>query len=167
MWEYLDVMDKNLLYIYARVLAGEGSCLRLTHNANSDEVTTTAAQDEEIRKKFYYLIWFVFRYVLGCETLEQALAYSNDEYEQLLEKFALDRLFSERKKDERRLYIGVNKDVSFYRIDDMRIILEILYNRYNLWEQLDCFIRNTKNMRQKRCIEAKARYQQMLGVDKK
>lgn len=162
MWDYLDDIDKNLLYIYAAVLAGEGKYMRLSHNTEAE--TDTAEQDEEVKKKHFYLVWFVFRYVLGCETLEQALAFSDDEYKALLNKFKLNCIIDFH-KGKQKLYIGINKDIPLYRIEDMRIILEILYNRYNLWEQLDCFIRNTKNMRQKRCIEVKERYQQMLGVD--
>ena len=146
MWKFLDEMDMNLLYDYADILAEE--------KTNLDLHTDNSAQR---RNKAYYIIYFVYRYVLGCETLEEALKHAN---EQTLRQFRLKHFL-----DHFYIYVGVDGDeqnkLTFYKTSDISIILEILYNRYDFWEQLDCFYRNTERTRKKQCDEAIKRLKQI------
>lgn len=143
MWTFLDKMNYNILYEYADVIAGTKSNLDL-HSTDEDER----------QKKAYYIINFVYKYVLNCETLEEALSCTSDD---LLKKYHLKHFL-----DHYYLYVGIGEyKRPFYRTSDMAMILEILYNRYDFWEQLDCFCRNTKNLRKRRCLEAIELYKVM------
>lgn len=102
----------------------------------------------------YYLIWFVYRYVLNCKTLDETKQYANEE---TLKKYHLKSYIV-----HNCLYIGANKDICFRKTEDIGIILEILYNRYGFFEQMECFIRNTKNVRQNRCRQAMEKYREMF-----
>lgn len=136
MWDFLDKTNHNLLYEYADVIAGTKTYLVL-HST-----------DEEAKKeKAYYIINFVYRYVLQCTTLEEALYYIDED--------TLIRYHIKPFLDNKYLYVGAGETKrTFYKSSDMSMILEILYNRYDFWEQLDCFCRGTKNPRRKRCLEA-------------
>lgn len=154
-WNYLDKMDKNLLYLYASKLVKNGHNQNLyvpssTGNAECDELLDA----ESRRKSAFYLIWFVYRWVLGCETLEQAELYANAE---TLKRFKLISLFGHNQK---RIYIGIYGINEIYLYDykngDLNIVLEILYNRYDVLEQLECYIRRTEGTLRKnrfRCIK--------------
>ena len=62
-------------------------------------------------------------------------------------------------------YIYVDLDAELvFRESDIAIILEILYNRYNIIEQLECFARNTHNHRKKKCLQVLEEYKQMMAV---
>lgn len=155
MWDYLDKMDKNLLYLYASKLIKDGRNQNLyvpsnTGNAERDEMIDA----ENRRKSAFYLIWFVYRWVLGCETLEQAELYANAE---TLKRFKLIPLFGHNQK---RIYIGIYGINEIYLYDykngDLNIVLEILYKRYDFLEQLECYIRRTQGTLRKnrfRCIK--------------
>lgn len=167
MWEYLDRMDKNLLYMYAALLQGQQKQI---HRYNrQEEVTEEELHQREIQDKndTLYLVWFVYRYVLGCKTLEEALALPVTE---TLEKYKLKKPIL----SSRVLYLGIDKDILLWKEEDMAIVLEILYKRLNFWEQLDCFIEKAgkgsgkkMNIRQKRCLEAKERYKALLSEKNK
>ena len=108
---------------------------------------------ESKRNNAFYIIWFVFRYVLGCVTLEQAELMATEE---VLKKYKLVSLFH-----QRHIYIGVYglNEIYFYKYNegDINIVLEILYNRYDFFEQLECFIRRTEGTARStrnRCIKA-------------
>lgn len=137
-WNYLDKPNKNLLYQYVNSLATNGYAQ--WREADNQEVNKNNA---------YYIIWFVYRYVLGCDTLEKALSQNHIE---VLSQYKLGRsMFSEHSV----LYIDVgDKSVKFWDIRDIYIVLEILYNRYNLIEQLQCFIRLSDGKRRSSCIKA-------------
>lgn len=152
-WGFLDKMDKNLLYLYVSNLAnGNRKSLYLpseTGVSSRDEVINA----EKRRKSAFYLIWFVYRWVLGCETLEQAEQYANEE---TLKRYNLTSLFGHNQK---RIYIGVYGVNEIYLYDyksgDLNIVLEILYNRYDFIEQLECYIRRTQETTRKnrfRCV---------------
>lgn len=148
MWDYLDKMNHNLLYKYADVISGKR---RHFHNTDSEKDASFNA--EEKKKNACYLIWFVYRYILQCKTLEETVPYQNEE---ILKKYKLTSFFI-----NDAIFI-CNDDIHFRKkTEDIAIILEILYGRYTLWEQFDCFIRNTAGIRQTRCKKAKEKYWNM------
>lgn len=155
MWEFLEKMDKNLLYSYAQVISGEKKQLQASKSSKAD---ITEADEikmaEKSRNRAYYLIWFVYRYVLKCKTLNETKPYANEE---TLKKYHLNSYII-----HNCLYIGINKEICFRKAEDIIIILEILYNRYGFFEQMECFIRNTKNVRQNRCKQVKKKYEEMF-----
>lgn len=166
MWEYLDKMDKNLLYMYASLLSKQQKQLHI-FNRSEEELT-----DEEIhrreaqtRNNGFYLVWFVYRYVLNCQTLEEALAMPASE---VIEKYGLKHFVYSPQAKYAKLYIGIDKDIPLWKESDMAIVLEILYKRLGFWEQLDLFVERAGspsgklNVRQKRCLEAKQRYMTLL-----
>lgn len=128
-WKYLDTFQSNLLYIYCDCLENRTESVRL-----NDKKSDFGFSCEESNNRIYYIIWFVFRYCLGCETLEEAL---QQDLEQVLEDYRLRQFFS-----ARRIYIG-SED---YKIklnnatNDLPLVLEIIYGRYDVIEQLECFI---------------------------
>lgn len=143
MWTFLDKINFNLLYEYADVLAGAKTYINL-HSAD----------EEERKMKAYYLIHFVYRYVLCLDRLEDALRHTD---EATLTKYHLKHFL-----DHRYLYVGIGENKRpFYKLSDMNIILEILYNRYDFWEQLECFCRHTQRQRKRQCLEAIEVYKSM------
>lgn len=145
MWTFLDKLNLNLLYEYAEVMTG-----------SKTYIDFHTLDDEERKKKAYYLIYFVYRYVLQLNTLDEALRYANED---TLKKYRLYRFI-----DHRYLYVGIDETKRpFSKPRDISIILEILYNRYDFWEQLDCFCRNTRGKRQKQCLDAIEIYKTMYG----
>ena len=157
-WAFLDKMDKNLLYIYANVLSGKAKQMRLVeyHGTNAKKTEDNGELDEERRKNAYYLIWFVYRYILKCETYEQTIPYQTKE---TLRKY---RLLSYVQNEI--LYIGMSDDkIKFRKVEDISMILEILYNRYSFMEQIDCFIRNTKKTRCSMCKQMKKRVEEKFA----
>lgn len=156
MWEYLDRLDLNLLYRYAQIVSGEASYLREPNKSTSSTEDKNTNSDR--CQKGFYLFWFVFRYILKCETLEQALEYANEE---TLRKYCLLGYVKTRNAV---MYIGLenNKDVHFSKVEDTKIILEILYHRYSLLEQLLCYARHTTGCRRTRSIEAARKHIQTI-----
>lgn len=148
MWDYLDKMNHNLLYKYAAVLSG-----KRRHFKIADGEKDVSVNAEEKKKNACYLIWFVYRYILQCRTLEETIPYQNEE---ILKKYKLSSYFV-----NDAVFICNDEIHLRKKSGDIAIILEILYGRYTLWEQFDCFIRNTKGIRQKRCIKAKEKYWNM------
>lgn len=153
-WGFLDKMDKNLLYLYVSNLAnGNRKSLYITRETG-DMKRDELLNAETRRNSAFYLIWFVYRWVLGCETLEQAEQYANEE---TLKRYRLTPLFGHNQK---RIYIGIYGVNEIYLYDynsgDLNIVLEILYNRYDFIEQLECYIRRTQGTSRKnrfRCIK--------------
>lgn len=172
MWDYLDKMDKNLLYMYAAILTGQQKQLHL-FNRSEEELTDAEIHKREVQAKNngFYMVWFVYRHVLGCETLEEALALDALE---VIETYGLKPFISsvslkQAKSRHAKLYVGIDKDIPLWKVEDMAIVLEILYKRLDFWEQLDCFIRRAgtsengkMNVRQKRCLEVKEKYKALL-----
>lgn len=130
-------MDKNLLYKYGLYVSG--AVKEMKHE-----------KDEELcNKEGFYLFWFVYRYILGCETLEEALKYNNRE---TLVKYGLFPYV----REGRYMYVGYADNKVMLKEVDVVTILEILYNKYHFFEQMECFCRNvSKNggydCRRKRC----------------
>lgn len=157
MWDFLDEMDKNLLYTYAEVMSGKRKQIQssksYTEKRSEDDEIRTA---EETRRRAYYLIWFVYRYVLNCQTLDEAMEYANEE---TFRKFHLYSFST----SNSAIYIGTYKEICFRKAEDIPVILEILYNRYDFFEQLECFIRHTKNVRRSRCIKVLENHRKMFA----
>lgn len=171
MWNYLDKVDKNLLYDYARFVSGEKRSLKFfcrvedkesktdgekrIHRYKCDSEDEQYKREKEERDKVFYIIWFVYRYILNCKTLEEAMQVP---VEYVFKTYRLETLI----RNRYCLYIGIDRDVMVYKESDMNIILEILYKRLGFWEQLDCFIEHTKGCRRTRCIEVKEKYKALL-----
>lgn len=157
MWNFLDEMDKNLLYTYAEVMSGKRKQIQSSKSYTEDRSEHDEIRiAEETRKRAYYLIWFVYRYVLNCETLDEAMKYADEE---TFRKFHLYSFST----SNSAIYIGTYKEICFRKAEDIPVILEILYNRYDFFEQLECFIRHTKNVRQTRCKQALENYRKMFA----
>lgn len=164
-WSFLDEMDKNLLYLYVRDLSSGKNQVHFmqlcTSEDTGNEQRNKLMEAEVKRKSAFYIIWFVFRYVLGCETLEKAEKYINDE---IVQKYKLKSMFQ-----ARRIYIGVYglNEIYLYKYTegDLNIILEILYGRYDFFEQLECFIRRTEGTARStrnRCKKAMEQVAEMM-----
>lgn len=159
-WNFLDTVDFNTLYNYAEVLKGNGKQIHSSCNFLEQDDDICEKEIREIRKNMerkkraWYLIWIAYRYILNCPDLESARPYMNKE--------TLDMLYL--KPHIKAIYLGVDDEnlvlpsgiiLSLRKIwcrndEDIEIILEILYNRYNFYEQFECFIRHTKATRQYR-----------------
>lgn len=154
-WSFLDKLDKNLLYVYAKSLNVKGATyfsrvlFDTTYKFEGDVYQKEEKKElylaEKWRETAYYLLWFVYRYVLGCETYEDAVKYATLE---ILEKYKLAHFFK-----KRHIYIGVYKTNAIYlynlysdktNMEDVKIALDILYNRYDFCEQLECYVRHTQ-----------------------
>lgn len=173
-WSYLDRLDKNLLYMYAAMLMKRGNHQLYIPSDTGNEERDDMLNAEAKRKSAFYIIWFVYRYVLGCRTLEEAQEHTDAD---TLKTFRLTSLFE---RNKRRIYIGAYGLNEIYLYDykggDLDIVLEILYNRYDFFEQLECFLRRTQGTARTlrfRCIEAieqsvemmrgNAKYDEILG----
>ncbi len=139
-WRYLEYMDKNLLYEYAGSLAdptGRMSCAVIGEDG------------EQKKRSAFYLIWFVYRHVLGCRTLEETKAYQNEE---TLRRYRLNVLFK-----DCVLYVG-DMDIVFHASSDIGIVLEILYGRYGLIKQIECCAAQSKGVKKTRCLGVLKKY---------
>ena len=144
MWDFLDKMNYNLLYCFADNVAGN-----TTYNVwNSKD-------EYEQKQNILYLIWFIYRYILQCETLDDAL---NIDGISVLSYFNLYTSCFTRGQ----LFLGGGEyKICLSRRNDINVILEILYNRYEFPEQLDCFLRHQKNKKDRRsekCLMLKDLY---------
>jgi hypothetical protein len=72
-WDFLDEFNKNLLYEYA---------LSLSHKKGFQHPETAI----EVKRQTYYLLWFVYRHILGCKTYEDTIPYQT---KAVLEKYHL------------------------------------------------------------------------------
>lgn len=149
MWEFLDSFNKNLIYTYVSCLSGKTRMMEWSLDEEDSD-----KKDELYCKNCFYLIWFLYRYILGCETYEEACEYATEE---IMKKY---KLYS--RLHNRMIYIGTNKELEFYKIEDMKIILEILYKRYALFQQIDCFMNHTssdvKTLRYRKAAQLKEKY---------
>lgn len=168
-WDFLDEMNKNLLYTYASKFTKAGYNRGLYVPSNTGDCEVDEMLDaEEKRKSAYYLIWFVYRYVLKCRTFVEAEKYATPE---ILDKYKLTALF---RPNQKRIYLGVyglNEIYLYnYKNNDIGTILEILYNRYDYFEQLECFIRRAGESSKKsrvRCIKAMKQTLEMIENEPK
>ena len=141
-WDFLDKMDKNLLYTYTSKLTNGGHSRgyyipSTTGNAECDELFDAEAK----RKLAYYLIWFVYRYVLNCKTYEESLKYANLD---VLKRYKLMPLFTNHPRPY--VYVGMyGIKTKYFRSpeQDIKSILYILYNRCDYIEQIEVYINNT------------------------
>ena len=173
-WDYLDRMDNNLLYKYSSILANNGkkqihTKSNLIYNQQGD------VREQEIAKlrlartnkrRAYYLIWFVYRYVLGCETYEEAKPYMNKETLAFfqLTSYIYNHIYIGADEEATVLSGGVLvplKKVWIHNISDIEIVLDILYNRYGFYEQFECFIRHTTKYRKTKATEILASYKEL------
>lgn len=182
-WDYLDEIDFNLLYSYADVIKGKGKQIHLTCNNIEKKSDSYDFRDKEFaniriaiarKRRAYYLIWFIYRYVLNCKTYEEAKPYMNKETlsKYRIESYVRNHIYLGADEDNHPLPNGINISfikIKLQQIEDIEIILDILYNRYDFFEQFECFIRHTENSRKKRAIEALEYYKNLENIfnDKK
>lgn len=147
MWSFLDKLNFNVLYEYADVLAG-----------NKKHLSFGSKDVAERRCYYYYLVNFVYRYILDCDTLEKAISITDCD---LLDKYYLREVLH-----SGDIYIGDdNCRLPLYQPSDMLIILEILYNRLETEEQFECFYQKSKGLRKKRCEEMACIYKEMKEAE--
>ena len=124
-WDFLDEFNGNLLY-----------------NCAGSKKYTFADMNE-----VYYYIWFLYRYVLGCETLEEALQFANAK---TMKELNIGRCFITKEHRKNVLVLGSEEfgtlvlcahDAYKKLVIFLKIVLEILYRRYNYLEQIECYIR--------------------------
>lgn len=170
LWRFLDEKNMNLLRKYADVIAGNNQRLVLKTIANTAIQSEAEKENQaslnshicklihlkerkhkitpEQKEQVYYLFWFVYYYILGCKTLEQAL---EQDHQTVLEEWKLQKYISNQ-------YIFLGGDVCIIPLSrnvDVEIILEILYNRYDTYEQLNCYLRHFGNVNDKRTARCK------------
>lgn len=177
LWHFLEKKNMNLLYKYTDVLVGNQSYIAWKSPVNriendiqaslisrikmitTQETLTNSATNEQ-REGVYYLLWFVYRYVLECETLEQAL---EQDHIKVLQEMLLYRFIQ-----DKYIYIGGEfLYIPLSRKKDIKIILEILYNRYSIIEQFECYLKHYGNINDKRtaiCKEAVELYYNIRGT---
>lgn len=137
-WDFLDEWKPNLLYQYA-----EGSGYKF------NPIYLTSSQNA------YYLMWFVYRYVLNCTTLDEALEHANVSTMQEYNLIRIVNNLSYQDKTSASLINFGTEQFGKVEISSPRsasdnkkivkcicIILEVLYNRYNYLEQLECCIKH-------------------------
>ena len=162
MWKYLDRFDGNILYSYAY---DEG----FKNSFKNDEKSIDCVREENNRRIFY-LIHFVYRYILGCRTYEETIPFQTQE---TIKKYNLEKFFFNPNKSNNSRSGGVpveltigNELIGFisftynsrkFHKRDLEVILKILYYRYNLPEQIDCYIQTTEEMKDKKTGLKKAK----------
>ncbi len=152
-WSFLDEPNWNLLYTYAGILSGNRR--QLANKETEYHSKYDYGIDAERKHIACYLIWVTYRYILQCETLQDTIPYQNEE---TLIKFQLKRLIV-----NKYIYVGIDREIYFRKLEDIGMILEILYYRYNFIEQMECFIRNTKKARKSQCVKALERYKEQIA----
>lgn len=176
LWHFLDKNNMNLLYKYTDVLVGnqtyvvlksstsrretenQASIKPYLHSITNQEETANRITSEQ-REDVYYLIWFIYYYVLNCKTLEQAL---EQDHIKILQEWQLYKYIWNK-------YIYIGGDVlslPLNRKRDIKIILEILYNRYSVIEQYECYLNHYGDVNDKRtaiCKEAIQLYNNVKG----
>lgn len=153
MWNYLDDVNKNLLYRFAYFVSGK---YKQIFSAVTGETKETM-KERKCRESFY-LIWFVYRYALGCETLTEALEYADED---TLEKYKLKVLFV-----QHYMHIGLQGEIIFRKWEDIYPVLEILYNRYPLMQQMSCAEKYASAKRKGQCKRIRQKYERMLEIYK-
>ena len=139
-----EALNKNWLYNYAECIS---SNKRFRFTEIKKDTTSLIEQErnkeqaESLKKNLsLYIINFVYRYVLECETLEQALEI---DYETVVDVFRLNCLFQ-----HKYIFVGNgNYKISLNSVYDLAIILEILYNDYEYSEQIDCVLNNCNKLK--------------------
>lgn len=139
-----EILNKNWLYNYAECIS---SNKRFRFAEIKKDTSSLIEQErhkeqaESLKKNIsLYIIYFVYRYVLECETLEQALEM---DYETVVDVFRLKCLFQ-----HKYIFVGNgNYKISLNSIYDLAIILEILYNDYGYTEQVECVLQNCNTLK--------------------
>lgn len=150
-WSYLEQFNGDLLYAFASrfdVASDEGGKHTKSLQFSCDEM-----REDDISHTTYYLIYFVYKFVLGCNTLDEAMKYANVE---TFRKYNLTGFFGKNLAItlgneafgtvELSLRIAgseMNGDTKMFS-GYVATILEIVYCKYNYLEQLDCFIRHNQ-----------------------
>ena len=147
-WGYLDKLDYNLLYTYAKGFVTNNGrfCIEKFCVSPKEEVTEESViNDAEVRRQTaLYIIWCVFRHILNCKTLQEAEMLATTEN---MQKYKIANLLR-----KRHIFIGVYgiNEIYLYKHEegDINVILEILYNRYDLMGQMECFARRTEGQQE-------------------
>ena len=139
-WDFLDRFNGNFLYRYF---------------GNIKNIRKVEISEE---KEIYYYLWFLFRYVLECETYEQALKYTDLES---VKKYGIARFFYKQIGGKQTLLTIGNSEFGELRLYEwniqraagitmyLQIVLDIMYNRYNFLQQIDCYISHQPKLKNK------------------
>ena len=143
MWDFLDILNFNVLLKYEYDIA--------TNRSKKPRKTLYQTYTNDIEKEdyavtecnnAYYLIWFVYYYVLRLKTYSDTL---DIDHQAIFKKYGLLRYVDHLSNERAKLYVGYGEyKYYFTSIKDIDTIIEILYNRYNYKEQLECVARQLK-----------------------
>jgi hypothetical protein len=162
-WDFLDDFKKNLVYNYV-----------LTYGSQNRGTTIPMVEEQEMGyKSRAYIMFFVYRYVLKCETFEQAeklVTIDNLKKYKLYLYFKSDRSIEE---DSKRLFsigndifgtvlLGSRTEEGI--VLNAKIFLEILYNRYNYLEQINLAIKRYSNCKMATHKVYKQKTNQLIGI---
>lgn len=127
-WKILDIINKELIYSYAFILNGK--------KGTYEHIEEEMLKENPVvkRDRAFYIIWFVFYYVLGARTYEEAIKLATPE---LLKEYKLTT-FLTNINGKCDAFLGLKLMI---RAEDIDILLECMYERYNLGDCIRCYIR--------------------------
>lgn len=142
MWEFLDTLNHNLLLKYEYDIA-LNRFTKARRRPDAPSFCNDDNKEENVlieRNNILYIIWFVYYYVLECKTFSEA---SELNHLSIFADFGLLRYIDHVSTERAKLFVGYG-EYKFYftSIKDIDTIIEILYNRYNYKEQLECIARH-------------------------
>lgn len=162
-WDFLDDFKKNLIYDYVINY----------NNKNNNSYTKTAEEKEMEYKARAYIVYFIYRYVLKCETFEQAeslVTIDNLKKYKLYLYFKSDRSTEENAKrifsvgNEMFGTVFLSSRTEEGIVLNAKIFLEILYNRYNYLEQLNLVIKRYSECRMAKHKVYQQKISQLIGI---
>lgn len=135
-WKFLDDTDLNAIYAYVGVLNGDYRRISVVqfeyyidkYVEENDKLTFNKI---DVCQNCYYIIWYAYRYILKCKTLKEAKMYADSNTIEALKLGSIIR--------SRKLFICNDCNLYFAKESEMPVILEILYGRYDLKQQLNCY----------------------------
>lgn len=162
-WDFLDDFKKNLICNYM-----------ITYNIKSKGKATATIEEQEMGYKAKaYIMYFVYRYVLKCETFEQAEDLITVENLKKYKLYYWFKCYSSKKENMERLFIVGNDMFGTVflgsRIDDgivlnAKLVLEILYNRYNYLEQISLAIKRYSTCKMAKNKVYSEKINEMIGI---
>ena len=121
-YSFLDEFNGNYLYEYAFILHGA----RKNFEAPEEQFSK--------RNKAFYIIWFVYKYLLNCNSAEEAYAYCNEETKK---KYKLTAFFC-----NEWIFIGNNIFFHTKRYTEIKTVIDILYKKASYSEMIRLYIMN-------------------------
>lgn len=163
-WDFLDDFKKNLICNYI-----------ITYKSNNKRNIIETVEEQELgyQKTKAYMMYFIYRYVLKCETFEQAeklVTVENLKKYKLYFQFKSNR--SREEKDKKLFSVGNDMFGTVFlgsRVDagivlNAKIFLEILYNRYNYLEQINLVIRRYSTCKMAKNKTYQQKVTELIGI---